>query len=298
MRLSFILALVHWLSPLLAWGSPDLVKLDKLFWSLPSGHTGSCMDHDMETIIQEASIHINKAGYLLNFLMNGRVKNSQLSINALNLASEYFGIDYEEEDDCVLAITWGLDAENRLDVKGLYIAKSLSPQKDGVYQYQKVKFATGGPKAGPDTKYCVSTTGGEMTTASVTQLPRLLVLCKKLFTLKTLPQAREEAEKLMKTNDPYIDDCETRASHLVHELMHMVNSRIVDVPVRENGVIKSVYGPAMCKKLARQKFDETWGRKATDNADNYRLFALGATFKNVNWWPQGYAVNVEGESDN
>lgn len=63
-----------------------------------------------------------------------------------------------------------------------------------------------------------------------------------------------------------------------------------------DGKRQKVYGPELCMRLARYD-GRKYAELSLENADNYRLFALGATLAKVNWWPDGYQVNVEGQKE-
>ncbi|KAJ5086374.1 hypothetical protein NUU61_007681 [Penicillium alfredii] len=255
MRLPSVLVLVQCLIPLLVWADPDLVKLGRLFLSIPSGEKGSCMNRDVQGVYTDAKTHLTDAIKALSVLIRGRVDDDDYGRNMMNLASAYFGISYNSNDKCTLKITekksslkilkqalvggtsemskkWKLECtdddlewattlgdlgnkthpqDSLIDAlkkagkkdyskkKGLYIAKNLSPKtSDGVYEYQNAVYATGGDQAGPNVEYCASTgrspNGQGKKVATAYRPSKLLVLCEKFFTWRTIAKAEELAE--------------------------------------------------------------------------------------------------------
>lgn len=113
--------------------------------------------------------------------------------------------------------------------KGLYIAKNLSPKtSDGVYEYQNAVYAAGGDQAGPNVEYCASTgrspNGQGKKLATVYRPSKLLVLCEKFFTWPTIAKAEELAEQ-EPDDKPNLDNCRTKGSILLHEVMHMISEK-------------------------------------------------------------------------
>ncbi|KAJ5183301.1 hypothetical protein N7492_000917 [Penicillium capsulatum] len=180
--------------------------------------------------------------------------------------------------------------------KGVFWSKYWSHKVGDLYPIDSQYFIGIGPDAEPKGSFFETTrsvgstyTGGDTNSALAKEV---LLLSKDFHSSRSLPQAEIDINSRHIRD---IEDVQTRAGHLLHELMHMSTHKLEDSEIIEDwdavGSDKVASTLEDCIGLGFEEF----GNKAhllITHAYSYQYFAEASYFEDINWWPEGWDFNI------